>query len=348
MRRSGWLLAGLGVLLLVVAALLAFVVAPNATKLPSDTDTTTTYSGKGTVLNAAALQAGDVSGALARDIPVTLDRHVYVSATTGSTAIVHDDGTLKAGSSSSPDNHTYAVDRKTLTEADTINGVQVEKHQGLTITLPVDPKPASDVYTYWDTPTRTAVPVKYIGEEQRNGRDTYHYRATASGALADPALQQQLPTALPRTLAPRLIALLPTQTQQLLAPLVTRLPAQVPLSYTAASTYDVWADAKLGAPLDTKINRQVVANVALGGTPIPLLPVLAIDVTADQASVQAAANDAAGASRTLSWIQWWGPLILAILGLVLIGLALFLGRRTPEPPAPEPAAPADLRSPSST
>ena len=345
MRRSRLILVGLGVLLVVVAALLRFAVAPSATKLPSDTDTTTTYSGKGTVLNVAALQAGDVSGALARDIAVTLGRHVYVSASNGSTAIVHDDGTLKAGSASLPDNHTYAVDRKKLTEAGTIKGVQVDKHQGLTITMPVGPKAASDVYTYWDTPTRTAVAVKFVGKETRAGRDTYHYRATASGALADPATQQQLPSTLPRTLAPRLLALLPTQTQQLLAPLVAKLPAQVPLSYTASSTYDVWADAKLGAPVDTKITRAVVANVALGGTAIPLLPVLAFDVTADQASVQAAADDVASASLMLAWIESWGPLILLILGAVLVGLGLVRRRRTPELP---PTAPADLHSPSLT
>ncbi|WP_165547034.1 porin PorA family protein [Kribbella sindirgiensis] len=331
MRRSAWILVGFGVLLVVLAALLRFVVAPSATKLPGDTDSTTTYSGKGTVLNAAALQSGDMANAIARDIPVTLDRRVYVSDTDGGTAIVHDDGTLKAGSSSSKDNHTYAVDRTKLTEAETVNGAQVEKHQGLTITMPVDPKAASDVYMYWDTPTRTAVPVKYVGTEKRGGRDTYHYRATASGALADPAMQQQLPAALPRTLAPALLALLPAETQQLLAPLVSRLPEQVPLSYTASSTYDVWADAELGAPLDTKINRSVVANVALGSTPIPLLPVLAIDVTADQASVQQAVKDVDAAGLELAWIESWGPLVLLILGVLLGVLGLVVRRRTPGP-----------------
>ena len=333
---------------MVLAALLRFVVAPTATKLPGNTDTTATYSGKGSVLNAAALQAGDVAGALARDIPVVLDRHVYVSATNGSTAIVHDDGTLKAGSSSSPDNHTYAVDRKRLTETGTINGIQVEQHQGLTVALPVDPEPASKVYTYWDTVTRKAVPVTFIGVETRGGRKTYHYRATASGALADPKLQQQLPSSLPKSLAPKLLALLPAETQKLLAPLAARLPDQVPLAYTATSTYDVWADAKLGAPLDTAINRSVVANVALGSTALPLLPVLAFNVTQDQASVADAASKAGDAATKLGWLELWGPLVLLILGLALAALGFVLGRRTPQPPAPSPAQPINLPTPSST
>jgi hypothetical protein len=335
MRRSGWLLIGVGALLIVCAALLRFVVAPSATKLPDDTDITTAYSGKGTVLNAAALQSGDVANALARDIPVTLDRHVYVSDANSDTAIVHDDLTLKAGTTSSKDNHTYAVDRKNLTETASINGVEVEKHQGLTVSLPVDPEPKSGVYTYWDTPTRTAVPVTYVGTETRAGRDTYHYRATASGALANPALLQQLPSSLPRTLAPKLLALLPAETQQRLLPLVSALPDQVPLSYTATSTYDVWADAALGAPLDTKINRSVVANVGAGAASIPLLPVLTIDVAEDQASVQDAADRVANSDQLLSWIEVWGPIVLLVLGLVLVALGLWFGRRRPAQPGAE-------------
>lgn len=348
MRRSRWILVGFGVLLIALAALLRFVVGPTATRLPGNTDTTTTYSGTGSVLNAAALQTGNVAGALAQGIPVTLNRHVYVSATNGGTAIVHDNGTLKAGSSSSPDNHTYAVDRKRLTEAATINGVQVEQHQGLTVAMPVDPEPASNVYTYWDTVTRKAVPVTFIGVEDRGGRKTYHYRAVAAGAVADPVLQQQLPAALPKSLAPKLLALLPAQTQKLLAPLVGALPAQVPLTYTASSTYDVWADAKLGAPLDTKINRSVVANVALGGNTLPLVPVLAFDVAQDQASVTDAASTADNAALKLAWIELWGPLVLLLLGLALIAVGLLLGRRTPQPPAPQPAPPVNLPTPSST
>ena len=335
MRRSLWLLIGVGTLLILLAALLRFVVAPNATKLPDDTDTNSTYSGKGTVLNAAALQSGDVANALARDIPITLARHVYVSDTDGDTAIVHDDLTLRAGSTSSEDNHTFAVDREKLTEAATIKGVEVEKHQGLTVTLPIDPEPKSGVYTYWDTPTRTSVPVTYVGTEKREGRDTYHYRATSSGPLANPALQERLPSSLPRTLAPRLLALLPAETQQQLAPLVSALPDQVPLGYTASSTYDVWADAELGAPLDTKINRSVVANISTGAASLPLLPVLTIDVTQDPASVKDAADRVGDADLLLSWIELWGPLVLLVLGLVLVALGPWRGRRASSQPGAE-------------
>jgi len=342
MRRSGWILVGLGVLSLVAAVVLRFVVAPNATKLPADTDTVTTYSGTGSILNATALQQGDVANAVARNIPVTLDRHVYVSQTEGNTAIVHDDLTLKSQASSIDDNHTYAVDRTKLTEAPTIQGVQVEDHQGLTISLPADPDPKSDVYKYWDTPTRVAVPVRYVGTEKRGGRETYHYEAKASAPLTNPSLQQRLPSSLPRTLAPRLLTLLPADTQQRLTPLLSALPDQIPLSYTANSTYNVWADTKLGVPIDTEINRTIVANVS--AVDIPLIPVLSIDVTEDQASVKAAADKASSATTKLTWLRTWGPFLLVILGLVLALLGL--GRRKPPTTAAaEPPVGAAPRAP---
>ncbi|HEU4947289.1 MAG TPA: porin PorA family protein [Kribbella sp.] len=327
MRRSALILIGLGTLLIVIAALVRFVVAPNATRLPDDTDSTTTYSGTGTFLNAQALQSGDMANALARDIPVTLDRHVYVSQTDGNTAIVHDDGTLKAASTTAEDKHTYAVDRKELTETSTISGVEVEKHEGLTITLPVDPEPKSGVYKYWDTQTLTAVPVTYVGSEERDGRKTYHYRATATGPLAAPELKQQLPVVLPKSLAPRLLPLLPADVQAKLAPVVAGLPDLVELGYTATSTYDVFADAELGAPLDIRINRSVVASVTAGSASIPLLPVLAYDVAQDKASVSESVGDIKDASRLLGWISLWIPLALLVVGLVLIVLGVL--RRKP-------------------
>src|SRR5262249_31177643 len=157
----------------------------------------------------------------------------------------------------------------------------------LTISLPPDPDPKSDVYKYWDTPTRIAVPVRYSGTAKREGRETYHYRAMASGPLVNPALQERLPSSIPRARAPRLLPLLPAETQQRITPLLSALPDQIPLSYTVTSTYDVWADTQFGVPLDTKINRQIVANVS--AVNIPLIQVLSIDVQEDQASIKAAA-----------------------------------------------------------
>lgn len=96
MKRSSIILAALGVLLIALAALVRFVVVPYASKLPGDTDATAHYTGKASLLNAQALQAGDIAHAFLKDQDVTMNRHVYVSSTTSDTAVVHDDSTSRS------------------------------------------------------------------------------------------------------------------------------------------------------------------------------------------------------------------------------------------------------------
>jgi hypothetical protein len=55
-RRSSIILAGIGVVLIVLGVLVRFVVVPVATKLPGSTNLGITYSGRATLLNSSALQ----------------------------------------------------------------------------------------------------------------------------------------------------------------------------------------------------------------------------------------------------------------------------------------------------
>jgi hypothetical protein len=237
------LLVVLGVVLIAAAAIFRFVVVPMASKLPADAETTAQYVGKATMLNPQALQAGDVANALARDLDVTNDRHVHVSATNGDTAVVHDDSTIRAGGQDLEDMHTYAIDRTTMQAAPAPDGTEVEDHTGLTITLPINPS-TGDSYTLWDPSTQSSAPVTYVGEESRNGREVNHYQATATGPLESVSLSSQLPSALPRELAARLVPLLPAGTQQQLQAASSALPALTPLTYTATTAYGVWADSQ--------------------------------------------------------------------------------------------------------
>lgn len=113
---------------------------PSATKLSVDLDSTAQYTRTANLLNAEALQSGDVASAIARDVPVTIDRHIYVSSTTG---VTHDDTTLNTPSGAIPNNHTYASDRSPLDSAPAPSGETVEDHSGLAIGLPLHPDASS-------------------------------------------------------------------------------------------------------------------------------------------------------------------------------------------------------------
>ncbi len=107
-RRSSIVLAGIGVVLIVLGVLVRFVVVPVATKLPGSTSLGVTYSGRATVLNSSALQSGDTKNVIAANVPTTVDRRVQVTSIHGDTAIVSDDLAIHAGSQTLPSDHTYA------------------------------------------------------------------------------------------------------------------------------------------------------------------------------------------------------------------------------------------------
>jgi hypothetical protein len=95
--------------LVAAAAVVRFVVAPAATKLPDDTDQKVHYAGRATLLDAEALRTGDTAHALRTDVPVSVERRVRAVSTHGDTALVEDTLTVTADGRSLPSSKTYAV-----------------------------------------------------------------------------------------------------------------------------------------------------------------------------------------------------------------------------------------------
>ncbi|HEU5109962.1 MAG TPA: porin PorA family protein [Micromonosporaceae bacterium] len=335
-----------GVLLLVGALVVWLVVVPAAKKLPSDLDVTVHYAGKGSGLDVKSLMAGDRTNALIAETDAKLDRHVYVSESTSNVAIVHDDTVLDVGRLSVGENHVYAVDRTSRVQGTAPEGMTVETQSDLTITLPISPEPG-DSYKFYDAPTQTSVTLKYVGAEDRGGRATNHYVAEASGPAKNPVLTANLPTGLPKALAGTLLPYLPPEVQRAVQPMLGRLPDPIPLTYTVTSKYGVWADADLGSPVDSSIQRTIMASAALGAVAVPLLPVLDINLSQTQESVQERADWAKSRSTQLALVSTWLPVGLLVIGLVLLVVAVVHRRPpatrpaggAPPPPAAPPAAP---------
>ena len=319
-RRSSKILFVVGVLLIAAAAGIRFLLVPSATKLPTDLDSTAQYTGTADLLNAQALESGDIANAIARDVPVTIDRHIYVSNSTGDTAITHDDTTLNTPSGAIPNNHTYALDRTTLDSAPAPSGEAVEDHSGLTISLPLHPAASSD-YQFYDTATRTTVPVTYVDSSAVSGRDVHNYTVDARGPLADTTVAASLPPALPKSLLTSILPLLPANTAAEIGGALDTLADPVPLNYTAETAITLAADTVTGAPIDATLNQKVIANLDLGGRTVTVMPVLAIDTELTDASVADAAAASAKASSQLTMIGTYAPLTLLVLAAVCIVVA---------------------------
>ncbi|AHH19792.1 hypothetical protein NONO_c50080 [Nocardia nova SH22a] len=329
-RRSSIVCIALGVVLIVAAIIVRFVVVPSVSKLPTSLDITNVFTGTGTLLNAEAAKAGDMRNAVATDLPVEIIRHDYVTDSHGDTAILHDDLTVNAPHVSLPSNHTYAVDRKTMAESTDSGAAQVEPHKGLIVGLPIDPDPNGE-YNLYDFATQSAYPMHKQDSATRAGRDVLDYAVSAQGPLKDKAVLDVLPPVLPKAQVAQMAAFLPPASGTAVTDALAPLPDLVPISYTADSDIRLAIDSELGTPLDGSLKIQVIANIGSPGQTVPLMPMMALDTKLDKKSADTAADTVSSTATKLSLVKIWIPLALLILGLVALAWGII--RRKPSTPA---------------
>ncbi|MGB3885073.1 porin PorA family protein [Gordonia sp. (in: high G+C Gram-positive bacteria)] len=301
---------------------------PAVSKLPGDLDTTAHYTGTATLLNSKALEAGDVKNAVAKNVPVTIDRRIHVTGTDGDNASVDDNSTMKGpGGIDVSGNAKYVIDRTTMEAASGDHGGDVEPAEGLVFTLPLHPEQRD--YTVWVSDLQSAEPLKYLGEATVEGRDVYKYQVKSTGPLKNPALLKTLPPALPKALVEATAQALPAQTRDSLLAALPSMPANIPLTYVASADVMLFADKTLGVPLSSETGKGVVANVKLAdGTMIPLLPIVDVKAASTPESIANSVSNANSKAKALSAVSMWLPLGLLVLGLLLL-VAAWLRRVKP-------------------
>jgi hypothetical protein len=339
MRKSVVFLVGGAVILIAAAGVLRFAAVPELRQLPADLDTTLTYSGKADLLDAAAMQSGDLAKAFRTGVDVTAQQRVRVTSVHDRTAVVAEDITISGadGTKLSATGHVWAVDRKTLDAAATPAGAKADAHQGLVVGFPLSPE-ARD-YQYWDALSQTAATAKYTKAERHADRDTYVYTMHASGPLKDPALAGGLPAALPKQVLMSLAPLLPAPQREALNASAALLPEQIPLAYTATADATYWVDRATGYVVDVNQKQTVAAALSLGGTSVPLANVFAADIKFTPQTVSAVTKDAADAESGLAMLGVTLPLILVALAVVLLIVAVLLAVRRRNPGDGKPAVP---------
>jgi hypothetical protein len=339
--RKSILFSVSGVVLLVAAAgAVRLVARPSLQQLPANLDTTLYFAGTADLLDASAMQTGDLAAAFRHNVPITAQEHVRVISTHGRTAVVTDETSLAGGDGTklATSSHTWAVDRKTLDAAPAPAGSAAQPHEGLVVGFPLSPKPAD--YPYWDSLTQTRATASYQRTERHGGRRTYVYTVHASGALKDTALVAGLPMALPKAVLLGLAGTLPATVRDGLTASAALLPDQLPLSYAATGDSTYWVDTETGYVVDVGQKQTVVASIPLGATSIPLPSVFAVDMRFTPKSVDATSRDAATAERGLFLIGVGVPLGLLALAVLLALLGLWLAVRRAARPAAQRTASA--------
>lgn len=200
-RIVGAVLVGLGMFLLVVAILLPTYTKGKAMKTPVDLEVTTVATGKASILDSASLLAGTPK--IDTNVPVEAVRHVVttdptdkdiVTVQAGQRLMRLDKPEPEEGAKSDPRLLTGSIDRVTLdrvssepvaerpgslaTQPDLTGQGNAEfellPREGLQYKFPFDVDKNTE-YLYFDLTGRTTVPLTFVGEEEIDGLEVYHY-----------------------------------------------------------------------------------------------------------------------------------------------------------------------------
>ncbi len=332
MRKAAISSGVLGLILLVVACLLAWWITPSyIARMPGNYNKTRTYDATiQTMFNPAALATGNLAGAIKTNLPATITESVKVEQTSGNTALVQDTRNITVSGSTMVHTVTYyALNRQSLEATSSYpSNWRVTAAKGLTVCWPLGAKQQN--YTGWVYQTYTTTTLRYVAQVQQGGISTYEYQATVPPTpLKNPQLLASLPKSVPVSLVTMLRAagLISPANLAALAKVFPGATA-IPLGYTFQDKNTYYVAPGTGLVVNVANDEIVTGGIALpNGTIIPVFPVLAYTYHASPASLSAAVNDANSGSST---ITTWGvtvPITAAVVGFVLVVLAAFLWMR---------------------
>jgi hypothetical protein len=343
MRRTfGVLSVVLGLLLVVGAGVVNWVVAPSLAQLPGDTLTTRLYAGHAASLVNPTFATDVPSGpGVLHNVNIGIRHTTAVVETRGSDALVSDRRVVTMPGYLVADlGYRYSVDRKSFQAGRSFPGVVPAT--GLTFNWPMSAKPHD--YVGWVQDTMRTTPLRYVATVKHGGISTYEYRAQAADrVIRDRALGRMLPSTMSKADMLAMTPSLGLTHEQLLAldDLMKTLPDPVPLTYTYRFAATVWIAPASGIVVDMKQHEVRTTNIATGRKLVPVSPIMDMAYAFTPASVSGAVSDASSAEDRLRLVRTTLPSVALVSGiaLLLVGAALLLGprrRRTPPPPEEGP------------
>lgn len=324
-RGTGFTISGL--LLVALAALTVFVIAPKLTQLPGDFTSTVTYDGESAQLDPATLQLGE---------PTTVDatRKIEVTKTDGSTATIHSVSTANLPTGESVTDKTFAIDRTDYQQVTGVDGVD-DQSEGMVLSHVRHP--SKKPFTIYDGTTDAAQKVEFVREETIKGRKAYYFEGQsilpvkAEGTLE--TLQASVGrsmgtdgTVLPNDKVASFVSLIPGAKGDALRAAVAEAGPEIPANYISTNTTKIWIDAELGSPLKTGQDQTISLYAAFGDTPYPLLDLNNLQLMADDASVARLVDTAASNASKITLVQTYVPIGLAGLGVLLLAAGAFVAR----------------------
>jgi hypothetical protein len=314
---------GIGLLLMVAAGLLRWVLAPVVAVLPADTNTVRVYTGSAaSLLNPLAVAAHQYGQLLLANVPIQLVHRVRVLATNGSSALVSDSRVVTtSGLTVANVDYRYAVNRRGLGRGSGFSGVL--RQTGVTFNFPIRTGPHD--YVGWVPDTRTTARLAYAGSTLRGGQQTFVFHArVAPTRLVDPQQLRVLPHTLTKAALVALAAHLSVPPAQLalLRAALPKLPANLPLGYTYQSEATYYVAPSSGIVVDLYEHDIRRMTLDLGSSHVPLVAVSDWTFHSTPATLAAAEKDARQKGAAIDAIYLSVPLAVLVVGLALVAAGI--------------------------
>lgn len=305
------LLIGCGAFLLAVAVLVPTYVAPRVKKIPLDLAVTTVSSADATVLDSAALAAGDKK--VETGVPVVAQRFVTVEEPSDASS-----ATMQAGLTIRRTDRpvqvgllSASIDRVTI---DRSTGMPVEgargsiqtntaapavevNHTGLQYKFPFDVQ--KQAYPYFDLNLRESFPIEYVDETEVADLRVYHFQQTVG-----PADTIDAPG------APGTSLTLPASTWGM------DVQGEVTMHRIYSSVRDLWVEPTTGMVVNGREHvRQAWGLDAADPNPTVFLE---MDTGFDTDTIAEQVAMAGKYQRLIVWGTQYGPAVLAVLGALIV------------------------------
>jgi len=322
--RAGLVLVIIGVIIVVLAPVWKWAVAPQVVKLPDTLDVTSVYEGTLSLYIDPSTLAPLPPDTPVK-IPLTITR-VDASdkaKSNGSTAVIKETAVAKGPGGKDFVNYTkyFALDRKTAKNV-TSSQANLTNRRGYSITLGFFVN-KNGVFPFWDDDTETATNLILVKTDKMSGfkyKDVpvVVFKATGSDKTKTPPLG--LPATVPGSQIKTLINN-PTAS--------FNDTQQYPIDYIKSITATVIVDQKAGSVIDLpKYNESYSVDAsALGMGNIKLA---SLDYAQTPENVKQVLDDTAKNYKLLDAVEIYIPIALLIIGLIILIIGLILYLRKPK------------------
>jgi hypothetical protein len=293
---------GLGAFLLAAALSVRLVLAPTMVKLPLDQTAEPSAVGAMDYFSLATLQevegdTGSVSQRVQGD--PTDDAAGDDVAVWHFGSVIRDSG----GERINVYEYTVCIDRKTAESVPdcasaNIDGDSARKPEGLTLTFPFGTEKKD--YDVFNATAGKSFPARFVKEEKLEGLTVYRF-------------EQQIPETVVRTEeVPGLLAGLPDE-------------ASVDADFVYKNVRTLWVEPLSGVIVTAEEEPDTVVTAPDGTRGVTFLKA---SFAADDKTVAAGVKRAEDTRTQILWVETYGPLLLAVVGLILLAVGLLLALRS--------------------